>query len=289
MTIRKQSSTLYLGPGDANKKLAKLTKAMSAKIGKGNKVVLSKGFVSLREGKAWAPTTRSRTPTPKSLGRKTLRVGVWDIDVHAGFLYRALDNINACQRLFSFHPIEVTPPVGLTATGERTRTLVRAKGLDATDASIADNALASDIFEVAAPIRDRLDLDMLVAIIAPMIMDLEPDPGDGEVGWNYFSTSLDNLAIVSAYELRGYAHKSKRPFEACLAALIAAQVLQEAIPSISFHTKPKGCVFDYCGDRDDIVKGLKAMRPCAESLEEIPQRHRQAVQDIFKTIAEYER
>lgn len=289
MTIKKQSSTLYLGPSNANKKLAKLAKAMSAKISKGNKIVLSDDFAIVALHHASARTTRSRTPAPKSLGRKTLRVGIWDIDVHAGLLYRVLDKVNACQKLFSFHPIEVTPPVGLTATGERTRTLVRSKGLDATDASIADNALASDIFEVAAPIRDRLKLDMLVAIIAPMIMDLEPDPADGEIGWNYFSTSLDNLAIVSAYELRRYADKSKRPFEACLAALIAAQILQEAIPAISFHTKPKGCVFDYCEDRDDIVKGLKAMRACAESLEEIPQRYRQSVKDIFKAIAEYTR
>jgi len=293
--IKKQPNTLYLGVGKAADKLARLAKV--SEIARGGTEEVLKGLAEVEVSKAPRPDIGRRTSHPKLLGRRgrTLRVGIWDIDVHAGFLYRVLDRINKCQTLFSFHPIEVTAPVGLTETGERTRELVRANelvrtlGLDTNAPSIADNTLASDIFAVAAPIRKKLQLDLLAALVAPMIMDLEPDPDDGKVGWNYFSTSRDSIAIVSAYELRRYAEKSQRPFEACLAMLIVPQILQETIPTLSFHEKPKGCVFDECEDRNDIVKGLKTMRLCKESLDEVPEQWRGQVQKIFKAIAEYKR
>jgi hypothetical protein len=276
--LKKQSNTLYLGPTNVPSKLAKLFKAGSSPT----------ASLEPKLPKRMAPAAAAKRSKPRLLKQRALRVGVWDIDVHAGFLHRVLDRVNKRQSMLSFHPIEVTAPVGITSTGERTRKLVRALGLDGDDRDIASNTLASDIFAVAAPIRAKLTLDLLVALVSPMIMELEPDAA-GEVGWNYFSTSRNSVAVVSAFDLRQYAEQSGRPLESCLAMLIAAQVLQEIFSTINSHEEIQGCVFDLCEDRDEIVEGLKSMTVCDASLAEIPKAYRTQVQNIFKAIGGYSR
>ena len=60
---------------------------------------------------------RAEVETPSAAAAK--RIGVLDIDVYAGFLFRVLTAINKRQKMFEFHQIEATTPVGLTRSGER--------------------------------------------------------------------------------------------------------------------------------------------------------------------------
>src|SRR5262249_39795738 len=129
----------------------------------------------------------------KSIARSTSgashRIGIWDIDVNAGFLYRVLDAFNRNQKLFKFQRIEATVPMGLTLTGARTRELVKRYGGDADDPNIAENTFAGDIRNVTRPMVKRLGVDVLVCVVAPMIMDVFREDGREGIGWDYFSSS----------------------------------------------------------------------------------------------------
>jgi hypothetical protein len=283
--IKKQANTLYFG--------ASLLKEMAATVGmKTSKLLLDKalpqGIETLAKGHKVKLLRRRKAKTAKGRAAASadnpLTIGVWDVDVHAGFLYRVLEQVNRSQKIFRFHPIEATVPVGLTVSGERTRAIARSHNLKPSDKDLANNALASDIYGAAEPLREKLGIDLLVVLISPMIMVLEATSGEH---WNLFSTSKDRVVIASAYDLREYARKAKRSFEACLATILAAAVVQEVYDTVESHDETVGCVFDFCDDRDDIVKGLKTINVCKASLEQVPETARASVKKMFDAIREY--
>jgi hypothetical protein len=219
-----------------------------------------------------------------------IRVGIWDIDAYAGFLFRVLERLNKNQRLFEFSRIEATVPMGLTLSGERTRQIVRRHHGKYKDPDIANNVLADDIFKVAKPVKATLDIDVLTCVVAPMIMAyLKKSEGDSEngIGWNFFSVSRKELIIVSAYDLRAYAKKARRPFEAAMSVLVFAAVLAAVFPDVGFHDETRACIMDYCDNRDDIVKMLRKLVLCKESWQEIPEHAHDSVRKILDTIREY--
>jgi hypothetical protein len=217
---------------------------------------------------------------------KALSIGIWDIDVHAGYLYRVLDEVNTSQSRFEFHPVEASVPFGLTASGERTRKIAEAAGFKPSKKELETNALASDIYTAARPVRDALGLDLLIVLIRPMIMELKPAAGETEA-WNLFSTSKKRVVICSALEMRRYASEAQRSIEACLAMLIVSAVITELYRKVELHDDTRGCVFDYCEMRDDIVESLKKMNVCKESLKQIPSAVRNDVILMFDAIRSY--
>jgi hypothetical protein len=228
-------------------------------------------------------------PSPRE--RPRYRVGIWDIDVNAGFLFRVLDNLNNSQSLFRFSRVEATVPMGLTLTGERTRDLVKSNGGDDRDPDIAKNVFAGDIIKVARPILKSTDVTLLICVLSPMIMDLLTLAADGKdgIGWNYFSTSYRNVAVVSAYDLRQYAAKANRPFEAALSAVLLGAVFASVFAKVEFHDATRGCIMDYCDRRDDIVKMLKNIDICDETWTEIPKNAHDSVRSMLDSIKEYKR
>jgi hypothetical protein len=226
----------------------------------------------------------SKEPSPR-------RIGIWDIDVNAGFLYRVLDLLNHRQKLFKFQRIEATVPMGLTLAGTRTREIAKqyaANPQDANDPNIAKNTFAGDILKVARPMVKSLDVDLLVCVVAPMIMDWVTRVR-GPIGWNYFSTSYADVAIVSAYDLRSYASQAHRPFEAALATVVLGAVLAAVFNKVEFHDETRGCILDYCEDRGDIVETLKAIDICQETLAQIPSSAQDSVRKMLSAIKEYQR
>lgn len=274
---KKKSSTLYFGasqPGLIRPVSNEVSSPYGARADSGKIEQATVGT----SGKKRAPAS----------GR--LVIGVWDVDVHSGFLNLVLDRINGAQKKFQFHPIEAMVPVGLTFSGERTRRVAAAYAADHKlafdDEVLATNTLASDIYEVAQPIRTALELDLLVVVVSPMIMDLDTSSGEPE-SWNLFSTSKDGVVIASAYNLREYAREAKRSFEGCLAAVVAAAVVQETYDKVESHSKTRGCIFDFCDDRNDIVKGLRTINVCKVSLNQVPQSARADVAAMFDAIRDY--
>jgi hypothetical protein len=238
--------------------------------------------------KAALPARTKKKATPKKR-IKTRNVAVWDIDVHSGYLNRVLDAMNQRQRLFKFTLIEATVPMGLTISGDRTREIARQYGADFDSPEIGKNVLAEDVYRTAQPILESFGSDLLVCVVSPMIMDyltLEEDGKTG-IGWDFFSVSKDKIALVSAFGLRDYAEQVRRPFEACLAALIAAQVFVESFSTVGIHDDTRGCLMDYCENRDDVVQGLRTIEICDDSKNQIPDDARASALKILDAIREY--
>lgn len=238
-------------------------------------------------------------PVPEMTGARAVPkgAGILDIDVYSGFLFRVLTAINKRQKMFEFHQIEATTPVGLTRSGARMRKIVAEGGGNGDDPSIAKNAYAPDIFAFAKPVSELRGIDVLVCLIAPMIMDELTQEEDGEEGivWNYFTTSEGKTVIVSAHGVREYAEKAGRSFEAALAVLIAGQLVcnytRPASPRqpLGYHDETRGCVLDYCGNRADLVNVLANPALCEECLAKVHQDARKDVLNMIKAIAEYRR
>jgi hypothetical protein len=239
-------------------------------------------------------TAKALVKNKTSKARKqveTCEVGVWDIDVHSGYLNRVLDAMNRRQQLFKFSRIEATVPMGLTLSGNRTRAIVKEFGGNSDDPAIGENVLAKDVYRTARPILKSLKTDLLVCVVAPMIMDHLTIKEDGKrgIGWDFFSVSKNRIALVSAYGLRQYAEMAGRPFEACLAALIAAQVFVESFRKVRSHDETRGCILDYCDNRDDIVASLRTIGICDETAGQFPPDALESALKILDAIREYKR
>ena len=232
-----------------------------------------------------------RFTTSASKGQSSRRIGIWDVDVNAGFLYRVLDILNHRQKLFKFQRIEATVPMGLTIAGTRTREIAKQYGSDPENPDITKNTFAGDILKVARPMVKSLQVDLLVCVVAPMIMARLTKAADGKdgIGWNFFSISYDDVAIVSAYNLRNYATNANRPFEASLAAVVLGAVLAAVFNKVEFHVETRGCILDYCDNRDDVVEMLRAIDICQESLAQVPESAQDAVRKMLNAIKEYQR
>lgn len=247
------------------------------------------------------PSTGKKTATKKVAAKKaaarspgtdravkTRQVAVWDVDVHSGYINRVLDAINKRQQLFNFVRIEATVPMGLTMSGQRTRDIVQKLGGKFDDPAIEQHVLADDVYRTARPILKSIQTDLLVCLLAPLIMDhvTKAEYGYDGIGMDFFSVSSRRIVLVSAHGMRNYAAQAGKPFEACLAALIVAQVLAECF-KLGSHDDTRGCIMDYCDNRDDIVQSLRTMELCQESVNELPAYARDSALKIMQAIREY--
>ncbi|KJC34761.1 hypothetical protein [Bradyrhizobium sp. LTSP857] len=216
-------------------------------------------------------------------------MAIWDIDVHSGFVNRVLDAINQKQKLFKFTRIEATVPMGLTMSGQRTREIVRKLyGSDLDDPTIERSVWAQDIYRAARPILKAIETDLLVCLVAPSLMDQVGPPRFKEEGfaWEILALSNKRVALISAFNLRNYAKKASRSFEACLAALIFSQVLVECF-GLEEHDPGHGCIMDLVTKPDDLIQLLRRMEICQDSIASLPSHAREGAAKIVETIREY--
>jgi hypothetical protein len=221
--------------------------------------------------------------------RRTHRVGVWDINAHAGLLYRVFESANLQQKLFRFHPVEATAPIEITAPSGRAREMARASGFKGKGSDLANNTFVGELWNVGRTIAAKLEVHLLVIVLAAMLMDYDEDEnGRQTLDWNYFALSEKNVVIASAYDLRDYAKQVKRPFEACLAALIFDEILSQ-IFDLEVHQKTRGCLTDFCENRPDLMLSLRGISLCKDCLEKIPQTSRSSVVRVLNAIRDYRR
>jgi hypothetical protein len=216
--------------------------------------------------------------------------GIVDLDVRAGFLPNVLDRISARQSSFRFELIVATFPTGLTRAGPRVRPILEQLGVQISDEDLEANVYAPDIFRAAKSLKRDMGFKALGVTVSKKILDLEALDSAGEkVEWDLFSTSSDGIAIASAYELREYARKAKREFEACLASMLVAALFVEYFPKVEFHKDTRRCIFDRCDDRSEIVRGLKEMKISKEVLKSFPLGVRSDVERVIAAIRNYVR
>jgi len=189
---------------------------------------------------------------------KARRVGIWDMGAWVGYLEDILNLWNDCQSAFRFQAVYLSVPQQLTQGGDRTLAIARKRlsprRIATHAADLRDNLHTDGLYPIADRIKDTLTYDQLVCLTPLMIASNE---GDGMI-WNFFSESDDGVIFISAYEVREFARKAKRPFEAAIGMLILAQILMDAC-DLDSHSETRGCLFDFNEDRESLIVGLKKM------------------------------
>lgn len=186
-------------------------------------------------------------------------VGILDLGSWVAELPELLRIMNMSQQRVAFLEIQTAVPVGLIKTEQPLiewveRHLRRKLGRH-EKADITRNMLADEFFYFAEMVRKQYKLDMLIGLTSAMVAFMDEKGPE----WNYYSVGVDDVSLVSTFDLRTYAAEAGRPYEAAVGMLVASQVFALR-NGFDFHKKSCSCVFDLNEMRDEIVKSIKAMR-----------------------------
>ncbi|WP_395494597.1 hypothetical protein [Acetobacter sp. KSO5] len=212
------------------------------------------------------------------------------MSARAGLLFRVLDHVSRRQSKFTFYPVEASLPMGVGMIGDAFRSRFetgRRRILENDWDELSQNIAVQEFFPFLAETRKRINVDVIVGLFAPMLA-YTIDNGDNTLSleWNYFSVGEGREVAISSYGIREYASKAGRPFEAAIAMMTMAQVWS-SIYNVGFHEETRGCPFDFCENRDDLVGAIKRMELCAQSLEAIPANERDSVLKCLEAIRDY--
>jgi hypothetical protein len=214
---------------------------------------------------------------------EVLTVGILDLGAWLSRLPLLLEVLNKAQTVFRFVEIQAPVPSGLLKASNVIE-LWAAKHLgrsltNTEKAELDGNVISDEFFRVSEDIRHDLHIDFVVGVCSAKIACAQHD----SVDWNLFATHLDNSLLVSVADLRGYAVKAKRPFEAALGSVVISQLLVAIEPNLSYHDD-SGCMFDFNEDRKSIVKGLKKMMIEDSCLQKVSAQYRTSVMSIVAAI-----
>ena len=220
----------------------------------------------------------------RARARAVTTVGIWDVGANVGRLPKVIAALNRAQQEYEFYQVLSAVPAGLISQPERVRAWSEALGGTRRLPGLKRNVIAADFFRRAERVRKDLPIDYLAGITASLIADEDED----EVQWNLFATWSARLVLVSSFQLREFAAKAERPFEAAVMGLVVAALLATRHSRLRFHDDT-GCLFDYNEKRADIVRVLRQPRIEDGCLERIPTKHRAVALAIVRTLDRYGR
>lgn len=217
-------------------------------------------------------------------------VGIWDLGSRVGFLLNLLDKLNKAQETILFKQVFTSIPAGLISKPARLREWIEDKEQDVSPEDLEnldDNIIANDYFLRAKIIRRTLGFDVLCGIVPSMIA------GQDEQGlyFNHFSSESDSgrELIVSTYEIREFADKADKPFEAAVVGMIVAQLMVALNEKLGFHRESRQCFFDYNEERTTLVDCIRACKVDEHCLEKFEPRYKLSMESLVKTISKYRR
>lgn len=230
-----------------------------------------------------SPLARTRSVRAR-VANEINKIGIFDISARAGLLFQLLTTISRRQPTYIFYPVETAVPMGLGMFGKS-----RIAELQAADPSEDYSALECNIdveqFDsLLEETRQQVKVDLIAGLFGPMLAFHE----DSELNFNYFSIPVGKNVAVSVFEVRDYAKQAGRPFEAAVAMITLAQVWAK-LYDIGYHDETRGCPFDYCENRVDLVDSIRGAKLCPESLAAIPANARDSVEKCLQAIREYQR
>ena len=228
-----------------------------------------------------ARTRKVRTRVPSDVRK----IGVFDISARAGLLMDLLAIVSQSQPRFTFYPIEAPVPMGL---GSIPPARIDALALANPDCDVQDlslNIQVDDFDVLLEQTRERVAVDMIAGLFAPMLAFRDEDD---HLIWNYFSGPIGKNIAISAYGVRDYATQAGRPFEAAIALMTLSQVWGR-LYGVGYHGESLGCVYDFCENRDDLVRVIRTADICEASLADIPEDERDNVQKCLAAIRNYTR
>lgn len=237
-------------------------------------------------------TTRAATSSPLARTRKvrtrvsadTRRIGVFDISARAGLLFDLLDVISRKQRRFTFYPVEAPVPMGLGVIGDERIAELKKQMPGRPYHHLKLNLQVEDIAPLLEQTRKGVEVDLLAGLVGPMLAFIE----DGELRWNYFSVPVGENVVISVSDLREYAGEARRPFEAAVAILVLAQVWAKLYDH-GYHEESRGCPFDFCESRHDLVGTIRHAELCGECMRAIPREDLADAQKCLSAVRDYTR
>lgn len=242
--------------------------------------------------------TRHATTSPLPRKRKvrarvsdnTRKIGILDISARAGLLFELLEIVSRRQHSFTFYPVETSVPMGIGTIGETWWDDMRRAGVNAPSEreDLRLNIAVQEYFPFLRLTREAVGVDIIAGLFEPMLAFSQMQSDRKEFHWNYFSLGEDDEVAISVHGLRDYAAAAGRPFEAAVALLTLAQIWSSLF-NVKFHKESRGCIFDFCRDRDDLVDVIREARLCPQSLTDIPQIERDDVEKCLQAIREYQR
>ncbi|MEO1091641.1 MAG: hypothetical protein AAFX81_13480 [Pseudomonadota bacterium] len=215
-----------------------------------------------------------------------MRVGVWDLEVNAGFLLEILNELNDCQSEFRFEMIDGSVPRSITFGGESTLDWARKRlgpKVVGKEESLRKNIVAGNVYVLGQEAIKDFGLDLVVLFTKWMIADVH----DEKVIWNYFSVSERKCVIVSAADVREFAQKANRRFEVALASMMISQLVVELHPDkVGFYRECRGCMLDFNETRVTLVDTFDRLEFEPERLETIPEPTRSAAEKMTSVLRE---
>jgi hypothetical protein len=219
--------------------------------------------------------------------KKVVTVAVWDLDTKVGGLPEVIGALNKAQSVFTFFELRAPVPAGLVIHSELfSQWSMKRLGKQVSKRDQADfnsNLMFNDFYKYARGVRQDIGVDYLVGVTQYMVAGEE----DGELYWNYFTTSDRRIVLASAYEMREYAQKAGRPVEVAVAGIIIAQLLTEVTRKELFHEETRGCLFDFNDNRETVVESIRETRIEPECLSKISPVYRDATQKLVKVLRNY--
>lgn len=265
--------------------LAKALKAFSPNLGRA--LIGSLYAQKLVEPQEQVPSKLWRVVTDLQRSGNVMTVAIWDLGTKMGGLSGVIDGLNGVQPAFTFFELRAPVPAGLVIHSDVFNQWARkrmgthiSKG---EQQSLKSNFMFSDFSKYAGVVREQIGVDYLVGITQYMVAW-----EDGQdIYWNYFTASGKRIILVSAYNMREYATQAGRPFEAAMAGMVIAQLLQELNKKPLFHSENRGCIFDFNEERDTIVESIRKAKIEEKCLGLIDEEYREAAEKMVRALRKY--
>lgn len=265
--------------------LAKALKAFSPNLGRA--LISSIYAQKLVEPKEQVPSKLWRVVTDLQRSGNVTTVAIWDLGTKMGGLPDVINALNGAQPAFTFFELRAPVPAGLVIHSDLFNQWARERmGTEISEGeqpSLKSNFMFSDFYKYAAVVRAQIGVDYLVGMTQYMVAW-----EDGEdIYWNYFTASEKRIILVSAYNMREYAAQAGRPFEAAMAGMVVAQLLQELNKKPLFHEENRGCLFDFNEERDTIVESIRKAKLEETCLGLIDEKYREAAEKMVRALRSY--
>lgn len=221
-----------------------------------------------------------------NLRRKT-RIAIWDVGVFIGDIELILKKWNDLNGDYIFTQVFVSAPRQILLAGERTIDVAKHwlsnTEIERVRDNLSKNLFTDNVMSVAEEIRNNLGYDR-IALVTPHLLAFTDDE---TFKYNFFSNSEGNVIVVSAFNMREYSRKARRPFAASMGGLLISQILDNEYQDIRFHQKNTGCLFDLNEKHRTIVKTFRNMHIENSCLQLIPEDARTYVEKLVGVLAKH--
>lgn len=189
-------------------------------------------------------------------------IGLIDLGARMSNLAQLIERLNGVQDKMVFIEVQTPVPAGMVKTGEAlAKEFERQSGAPLPPeklVGISRNMLVSDFLTFADSVRARHELQRLIGITPAMLAFFE----NGKIEMDYHTygdCKHHPNALVSTYQLREFAERAGRPFEAAVGLLIVGQMIATR-NDMPFHKDTRGCPLDFNEDRASLIESIQGMR-----------------------------